>query len=177
LTVTASSPDGQISAEVSWEGQVLSLTFRPGAYRRYTESILSHQLTQLATLLWTRQRRYYREMVDAAFDNPIHDDAVDLGPGRREYRQRLGQIVAEGASADRSIRVRTEGMRRWEFTIAEQTLRRLLEREFVGQLSGAVANLLASHQVQVILLKDEIYGLGLPDRLQPPDTAAHQGGN
>jgi hypothetical protein len=163
MTVTATSPDGQISAEVSWEGRVLSLKFRPGAYHRYTEVTVAHQLAQTATLLWTRQRRYYREIIDATFENPIHDDAPDIDPRQRTYLDRLGKIIAEGASRDNSVRIRTEGMTRWEFTVAEGALRKLPEPEFVTQTSDAVAALLTHHRSQMLLLRDDVYGVVFPD--------------
>src|SRR5262245_26713198 len=97
IVVDASSPDQMISPQV--RGQDITVRFQAGAYRRYTESGLAHQLGQLATLTWTRHRRDYLETVDAYFEDPVDDDT----PEGREFQPRLEQLVVTGASGDRSV--------------------------------------------------------------------------
>jgi hypothetical protein len=50
----------------------------------------------------------------------------------------------------------------WEFEIAPGALRALWESEFLEELRGAVAAVLADYQSQVTLLTDECFDLGLP---------------
>ena len=156
-TITGTSPDGNIKAEVSWDGHIRSLTFRPGTYRDYSEQTLSRQLSRLATLLWTRQRQYYREFINAAFTNPIHDDAPDIDPHRREYRQRRDQIVATGQSADGLIRIRFEAGQHWRVHISEAALQRHTERSILADLSEATTQVVVACKTQVARLKKEIY--------------------
>jgi hypothetical protein len=171
MTVTAASPDGQVSAEISWYGEVLSLTFCRDAYRRYIEPVLAHQLAQLATLLWTRQRRYYREIIDATFDHPIHDDAADIDPKRRPYNERLSQITVEAESDDRAIKICTEGMQHWTFTISPGTLSHLPEDEFIARISKAARQVMTAYRGRMLRLREEFYGPLIPGGIASGDPS------
>jgi hypothetical protein len=169
IVVDASSPDGMISARAS--GQDVAVRFQAGAYRRYTESGLAHQLGQLATLTWTRYRREYLETVDAYFEDPVDDDT----PEGQEFQQRLEQLVVTGGSSDRSVSVRSRGLVHWDFMIAAGTVARLPEDEFVTQLTVAVTSLLADHRARVFALRDELFDLGLPPWARQAVGLEHRG--
>jgi hypothetical protein len=160
IVVDASSPDGNISAQVRGRFDI-SVRFVRGAYGRYVESSLAHQLGQLATLAWTRYRRDYVETVDRFLEEPVTDTG-DPGSDRRRYWERLEELVANGESPGGYLWIRSRALVRWEFTIADGTLRSLAEEAFVAELTGAVTDLIADYRAQVVLVTDELFDLGLP---------------
>jgi hypothetical protein len=159
VTVMASSPDGMIKAEARY-GDRVDVSFVPGAYRRYHASALSHQLSRLAPVLWVRYRRAYLESLDAYLGG-LHDDG-DERPEDRTFWVRMEQVVARGVSQGRALTVHSRAMTGWDFDIADGALDTLSEAEFVAELRGAVLDLLIDYRAQVVLLTDEVYGLGLP---------------
>jgi hypothetical protein len=159
LAVTATSPDGQVSASVQRQGRAVEVSFRPAAYRRYREAQLAHQLNQLATLTFTRYRRQEDEVLAGAL-GPASADGIQ----HRRYRDRLARLVAK--SSGDGIRISSRGLVSWEVTLASGLLRRMPEPEFVTEMVGAVARLLDGYTAQALRLKDEIFDLGYPERLR-----------
>ena len=127
---------------------------------------MAHQLAQLAKLTWTRHHRDSKQLVEHHLETPTHDDGIEFGPERRQYRERMEQLVAEGRSDDGTIRARTRGFLTWEFRLAPDCLRRLSEDQFVTQLQTAITRLREDHSWQVTALKEEIYGSTLPPSSQ-----------
>jgi hypothetical protein len=159
LAVEAWSPDGRMAATAEGRYQV-RLRFVSGAYRKYDEVELGHQLAQLATVLWTRYRREYTEIVAAFHDDD--DPATDEEPRDRIFRERLEQLDVSGTSAQGSIALRSRALVRWEVVVTEGTLRRLTEEQFLGELDSAIADILGDYQAQLITLTDELYDIGVP---------------
>jgi hypothetical protein len=159
LAVTVSSPDGRLTAEVRHPDRI-AVRFGAGAYRSYRPDALSHQLALLATLTWTRYRRGYLAVLDEYLGGLIDDGDAD--PQDREYWHRLTDIAAAGRSAGGEVAVRSRALVHWEFDIGEGALNSLREHEFVAELCGAVHMLVADYRARLILLTDEVYGLGLP---------------
>jgi hypothetical protein len=160
LAVEAWSPDGRIAATARGRYQV-QLRFVGGAYRGYADAELGHQLAQLATVLWTRYRREYTEIVAAFHDDD--DPVIEDEPRDLVFRERLEQLVVSGTSAQRWIRLRSRALVRWEVTAAEATVRTLTEEQFLGEVDSAVTDILGDYQAQLITLTDEIYDIGVPD--------------
>lgn len=71
-----------------------------------------------------------------------------------------------GTGPDARVRFKANGMARWECRIERGTLRRLGEAEFVTETSGAVADLLWRARKETLLLKDECFGLNIPEHTQ-----------
>jgi hypothetical protein len=168
MVVTATSPDGQIGARVSGQGRTVEVSFRPGAYRRYREDALAHQLGQLATLTFTRYRRQEDELVAAAFGGTAHE------AGRDGYQERLRHLVASAAGD--GIEITSRGLASWQVSIGTGLLRRLPEAEFVTALADAVGRLLNRYNAHVLRLKDEVFGLGYPERLRQVAGLNRRGG-
>lgn len=166
MVVTATSPDGQVSARVRGSAAAVEVTFSPGAYPRYREDGLARRLEQLATLTFTRYRRTEQEIVAAVFAEPLTDDGTDFGPQRHRYIKALAHVVATGESDDGQLRVTARGLVAWEVTIAPGALRRRSEQEFLDALSTAVRRLLADYNAQVFAVQDEIYDLGYPEEVR-----------
>lgn len=133
----------------------MDVRFTHGAYRRYTERDLGHQLARLATLLWTGHRQEYQRRVGTS------SHTVRLQGKRADFRNALADVAVEGVSPDRSTRVRCVGMLRWEVVVSDGTVRRLAEQEFVAGLLAAVSATLADYFAAAHRLKDEIFDLRL----------------
>jgi hypothetical protein len=161
VTVEARSPDQQIIIEVRG-ARAVTVSLRPGAYHRYAEPELAHQLGQLATLAWVRYRRYQSEIIAAALDHPAADDATELGPAGRGFREGIERLVLTGSCRDGCVTARSRALVRTEVAIAPGLLDRCTEAEFLAELHTAAGDLLADYRAQLILLRDEIYDLGLP---------------
>lgn len=166
MVVTATSPDGHITARVRGQGEGFEVSFGPGAYRGYSHGALTYQLTHLATLAFTAHRRAEQSIVDKVMATPLRDDGVDFGPERRRYLQALKELTAVGESDGGQLRLSSRGLIAWEITIDPTALDRWSERQFLQALHLAVARLLAHHAAQVFALKDDIYDLGFPDRIR-----------
>lgn len=162
----AVSPDGQICASVTGAGDAVEVTMRrPGAYERYSDGGIAHQLSQLATLTAARHLRAEREIVADAFgESMLAGDGVDLDPELRAYRRAVTQLVAWADSDDAQIRLSTRGMVSWQVSLAPGTVRRLAEDEFLAQLHGAVGALFAQWRRKVMVVRDDLYDLGWSER-------------
>jgi len=163
LVVGTTSLDRQITAIVGRGGHRISVAFRTGAYCKYTETSLAHQLTQLATLTFIRYRREYDKTVEVFCPNVSRDDGIEYRPEIQQYRKRLDQIAVSATSPDTtSISLETRALLRTTVVISPGTLRRLPEEEFVTALIATATLLLALYRSEVNMLKDEIFGLGIP---------------
>nr|WP_296067835.1 hypothetical protein [uncultured Actinoplanes sp.] len=158
LSVEARSPDGGLTATARGHGDV-RVSFAHDAYRGYRPPALARQLEALATLLWARYRRRYREIVQDwarrdPGDEPEPDDAD------REFQRRLERMHVAGRSALGRVTVRSRALVSWQVEIEPGAA--LTEREFLAELDSAVAALLADHRARLTLLTDAVYDIGLP---------------
>jgi hypothetical protein len=157
LRVEARSPDGRIGAEAHGKYHV-TVWFAANAYRAYTEWDLGHQLAQLASVVWTRYRRQYTEIMAAFLDEPPPVlDSDDL-----RFQQRLEEMTVAGRSTSQWINVRSRALVRWEFAISGGAIHTLGEEEFLAELNSAVTDILRDYQSKLRLLTDDIYDIGLP---------------
>lgn len=155
LAVDVTSPDRGISIMV--RGEQVEVRVRPGAYRRYDEPTLAHQLGQLAKVAWTRWRAAYDKVIERHIDGMVDDD---LDAEAKQYRASLRRLTADGVSEDGSIELRTRGFLDWEVTIAPRTVRQVTEDAFVSRLLSAFSDLRVDHRRKVVVLQDEVYGFG-----------------
>jgi len=162
LSVRADSPDGHISGHVGGPLQV-EIRFQDGAYHSYSESDLGRQLGQLAAVLWSRYRRGYDEITAAYRDG---EPAPYEEPEDVAFRERRAALAVRGRSPEGWIEARSRGLVRWEVTVAAGAVRALTEAEFLAELDGIVADILRDWQHEVIVLTEEIYGIGVPDSLR-----------
>ena len=155
LTVTATSPDGQIRATLGNQGEKVDIAFQPHAYARYSDSALARELAHLAMRVTASYVRAQTKLIDDAIPDVLHDDGIEFGPEQREYRQRLMAIKAGARSKDKRIAVASHSLVRWVVHIADGTVRTVPEETFKASLISAVRAVLTQHQREVLKLKDE----------------------
>jgi hypothetical protein len=160
VAVEATSPDRNIRVGTHGEASSIDVVFRPGAYRRYRESDLAHQLAQAMTQLFDQYRHAQRNAVHAVYEIVVHGDDSDADPESRQYHQRSSQLAASGEDENGTVMISSQGLVTWQLTISNGTTRRLTEQEFLDDLSAAFHDLLIGYRAQLVLLKDEIYGYG-----------------
>lgn len=165
MFATAVSPDGRIRARIGESGQV-ELSFDPGAYRRYDERALSHQLERLGQLGWVAYDRAQTEELRVALGRGRAEFAEDLRRPKDERRQRydaeLAAVEAAGVSPSGRLRIGARGMLRWRLEIERGALSALTEREFLAELGAALRALLTDRETQIALIKARHYDLGIP---------------
>ena len=174
IAVEVWSPDGKIGAEARGKHQI-SVWFAPRCFRTYREPALEHQLAQLATLVWTRYRRAYTEIVDAflgATGRPEQPSERD----DRLFQERLRQLEVTGVSPGGWVRLRSRALVDWEVALTPGAVRSLTEQEFLAELGSAVHELMSDYQARVILLTDEVYDIGIPKPLRRPGAAGRFSG-
>jgi hypothetical protein len=161
LSITVSSPDGNLEASVQGR-EPGSLSFRPGAYERYTEAELAHQLARTATLLFVRHDQGVQKVMTYSGLHRPRRPAEAVDEAGRRYLEKLPTIHASGTGPQQLVRFETTGLMDWRCEIAEGTLRYLAKPEFIGEAMAAVRQLLREHQHRTALLRNEYYGSGLP---------------
>lgn len=162
MTITATSPDANIRVRIRGR-RFDALEFRPGAYGRYTESALAHQLARTATLLFVNRDRAVGKLIDDAGLSRRKDPAEALDPAQRRYLERVHAVPVVGAGPAERVRFRIDGMARWQCRIEPGTLRRLDEAAFVAETGAAAGELLRRARHETLLLKDECFGLAVPE--------------
>ncbi|MEG3636818.1 hypothetical protein [Micromonospora palythoicola] len=165
--ISASSPDGAIWATTT-DGTDLRITFGYGAYARYTETNLAHQLGRLGQAVWIafqRSREELHRRRSASFRVVVSPTSPpEPTPAQAAYTEALNRVVATGRSPDGAITVRTTGGLRWTVELADGTLARLGEGAFVSQATAAVQAMLADREKEIAGLKAEFLDLGVPRR-------------
>ncbi|HEY8471528.1 MAG TPA: hypothetical protein VIL37_02705 [Natronosporangium sp.] len=158
LTVTVSSPDGNIEAEV-YGGRVRWLEFRPGAYQRYDESELAHQLERLATLAFVNHDRGVQKIMEDVGLHRPRGPAEARDEAHRRYLADLPNIHATGVGPRQLVRFEATGLLNWRCDIVQGTLRQLSEQQFIAEVIDAAQALLQQHRYETGLLRNEIFGL------------------
>lgn len=161
LTVTATSPDGQITATFGGQGANIGFTFQPGVYKGYSETSLAHELSRLAMRVTATYVRAQTKLIDEEIPDVLHDDGIEYGLEDREYRRRVTAIKAGAKSPDGQISVASKSLARWKVRIAEGAVRRTSEETFKAGLLSAIREVIAQHQFETLKLKDEYYDLGI----------------
>jgi hypothetical protein len=164
LSVQADSPDGRVRGRVGGRMRV-DIRFRGGAYDGYAERDLGHQLGQLASVLFSRYRREYDEVTAVYRDGPpaAYEEPEDVA-----FRQRRAELVVHGRSGSGWIEVSSRALVRWDVVVAAGAVRALTEQAFLAEVDGAAADILRDWQQKVIVLGDQIYGIGVPSALRRP---------
>jgi hypothetical protein len=165
VTVTVSSPDGNIEAHVVG-GQPRSLTVRAGAYQRYSESDLAHQLARTAALLFVGRDREVQQIMEDAGLHRARQPSEATDEAQRRYLSALPHIYATGQGPRGLVRLEATGLVQWHCDIAEGTLRQLSESEFVAEVMGAARDLLQNHRYETALLRNEHFGSGRAEATQ-----------
>jgi hypothetical protein len=161
LPVEATSPDGQIIGRMR-NRETITVAFQPYTYHHYTDAELSRQLRQLARLLSVTFRRAFDSYLAETLGGPrTTTDSADSA----EYQRRLAAITAVGQSPDGFVRLRSTALLDWEVEVAAGTVARVPEAAFLDNVHAAVQDLMRRHRMQVLALQDELFGLGLPFKL------------
>lgn len=161
LTVRVSSPDGNIQGEL--KGRAVRFAFRPGTYRNYREADLEHQFARLMTLLSTGYRRGHGQVMSRHGFTSIVKPSDTEDAGTRQYLDGMVNMRLSGATSKRLLRLRCTGMRDWRCRIAEGALGKLSQSELVAEAEAAVLALIDDYLEQRLFLKDEVFGLGVPE--------------
>ncbi|MFD0560155.1 hypothetical protein FB566_4149 [Stackebrandtia endophytica] len=159
MVVKATSPDGQIEGELR-DNDALRLSFRPGAYRHYTEDGLGRQLSRLALRMWTGYQRAYDEAVAEATGRPVDRSVEDWDANRRRFRKAQAETKCTGFSTDGWVYAETTGMVAWTFVVRNGALSSLSEDEFVDQALSAYFAMNDDYRTKMRELRAEHYGRG-----------------
>jgi hypothetical protein len=168
LSASATSPDGNILAR-SRAGELAELTFSPDAYERYTEPDLAHQLARTATMLYIDHERGVQRVMEEAGLRRATDPSQARDEAQRRYLEAAARIAVTGSGSRELVSFETAGMAHWQCRIADGTLRRLSEAEFLAEVAEAARDLLRKNRFQKALLKNEFFGsrLAEPARGRP----------
>jgi hypothetical protein len=162
---TAASPDGNIVARVEGPDDI-EVRFRPGAFDRYGEEELAHQIERLAQLCWVafdRERtEKYRQALRLSNEEVAQAEAFPPDERRRHYDEDLNAVRASGTAPSGLLRIQSEALLRWRVQLAPGALRQLNEEQFVAELHAAVRSLFADRMVQITVIKSRYYDLGIP---------------
>lgn len=161
IEARAYSPDNAILAHLHDRTQV-KLEFRPGAYARYQAETLEPQLNQLATRLWVEYRRSHFRALSETRGETISGDEREDSPKLQRFTRAQAALPLQGISPGQWIKIRSEGLLRWQVRLAQGTLFRLTEQEFLAELDAALRALLADYFDKMRRLKEEYFGLKAP---------------
>lgn len=151
------SPDGQIIATLTGRDRV-RLRFERGAYRRYGEEDLAHQLSQLATRTWVDYQRNAFAALSEEIGETVRGDERSASQKAVKYRDALAAVAARGTSQDGWIEVTSTGLVRWRVRVHNGACTRLSEEEFLDEADSALADLLADFYEQRRALRETILG-------------------
>jgi len=167
MVVTVTSPDQRIRARVSNYHDV-EISFDRGAFDRYDEEQLAHQLGRLGLTTWVAYHRArseaYRVSQNLSSDELADAERPTDDPTLLRYEEELNDIEAEGVSTGGAVRVRTRGLMRWDVDIRPGSIGRLGEAAFVTELHSAMKALLSDREVKIIGLKSDYFDIGIPRR-------------
>jgi hypothetical protein len=160
VSARSSSPDGQIVAMID-PSRRLGLEFTDGAFERYREAMLERQLGALAGRLWIEyQRAYVEVLTDVTGVRPTRSSAAgsDLDPQQRRYREACAAIHCACEVHGGRIRVVTDGLTRWSFSITPGTLAQLSRTEFCRLTQAAAQAAMDGQFDRAREIRDDIYG-------------------
>lgn len=166
LSVTVQSPDGNISATVKGPRHIQIGISQSGynAYVPYNIGEFEHQLSQLATLTWTRYQRGVRDICGDTTPDVRYDECAE---GVIAYNGQRAQIEAGAESADGVVSIRTRGMVQWSVSLDHALMRQIAPQQFLTGLSNALKTTVSRYLTAQYQLRDKLFGDGLPDRFQP----------
>ncbi|ADD39829.1 hypothetical protein [Stackebrandtia nassauensis] len=153
LSIETSSPDGQITG-VFRPTSALSVHFRDGGYRGYTERGLERQLAALVASAWARYWRARQAAVAEATGEPAVPHQPWDTAGRR-YRAERDRTRCEGMSAGHRVHVSHTGLRDWNVVVRDGTLSTLDEFGFAAELESGFTAAMRDHRHKLMMLRDK----------------------
>jgi hypothetical protein len=157
VSAESHSPDGQITATLTGRDQV-RLRFQRGAYRRYDEGDLGHQLSQLATRTWVDYQRKAFAALSEEIGQTVRGDERSDSQKATRYHDALAAATARGTSEDGWIEITSTGLVRWRVRVYGGACTRLREEEFLAEAGSALADLLEDFYEQRRALRETILG-------------------
>jgi hypothetical protein len=157
LAASVTSPDGNLHAR-SRGGDFADLAFGPGAYERYTERDLEHQLARTASLLYVAHDRGVQQAMEEAGLRRTTEPLRARDESQRRYLEAAQKISVEGSGSRGLVRFEIAGMASWRCRISDGALQQLTEQEFVAEVAGAARDLLRKNQYEKAMLKTEFFG-------------------
>lgn len=159
MRVSVTSPDNQIRVTLRGQSDV-SMEFRPGCYERYGERALEHQCAQVATLVWTGYRRAYEKVITDAGMSVVVEPEDQWNKGKKRYHEIRRQIEGNGTSIGGNVRVKTLALLRWQVRIADGTIARLGEKEFIQEALSAVTVAIKDYRLAASAMREKYFGTG-----------------
>ena len=161
LVVTATSPDGNIKSRLVG-GENLTLAFRPGSYRDYSETVLADQLAKLGILTWTTYHRGWLKALGEVNGEKYTKKPQHWNANHRRYDEAIAEAVTQGTSPSGRIEMRAKGLAFWKVRVADGTVEELEEQHFTEEAVAAFRNVQLDMKRQMILFKEKYIGLTLP---------------
>jgi hypothetical protein len=161
LTVSVRSPDGRIEAR-SMAENLAEVTFSPGAYERYTEPDLEHQLARTATLLYVGHDRAVQQAMEEAGLRRATEPSRARDDAQRRYLEAARRISVIGSGSRELVSFETAGMASWQCRIAAGALQRVPEWEFIAEVTEAARDVLQRNRLEKGMLKNEFFGTRHP---------------
>jgi hypothetical protein len=167
MVITNRSPDGRITARVV-RGSQVEVEFANGAYTRYDETSLGHQLARLGVTTWVGYVRGRDEAVRRSLGLSEAEFAAlpkpDSDPRIGRYDDALNTMAAEGRSVRGAVTIRTVGMLRWDVHVRPGAIRQFDEPRFVTEIHSAYSALMNDRQLSATLLRADHFDMGFPKR-------------
>lgn len=164
ITVQVTSPDNNLRAVLRNDGDI-TVDFRPKSYPQYTERDLAHQITRVATLLYTGYYRAYGKVVEK-FNMDIKRGPEDArSPAEHGYFSDRATLQVVGAGDRKLVRLKATGLLNWECRIAQGTIEQLSEDEFKSELHSAIRNFLSRYRAKITSLRGEHFDDGVQEQM------------
>jgi hypothetical protein len=157
MTFTVKSPDGKVTFELA-DGRDATMDIAVGAYRRYTEQELEHQLGGLLTSFWSAHRQAHLMMLSELAGYTVRGGSPGDDRRGREFVEERDTVRVEAKSASGRVALTSTGMKRWSARIKPGTVRSLEEEAFLNDFWTAFAAAANDYERKVALLKKEIFG-------------------
>ena len=154
MTVTVTSPDGNITARLSRRDRV-TVAFRAGSYAEYDAADLARQLGRLLRLLEVGRLRGWRAARSQTGIEAVDHGGTHWDPRRRRYRAAIAELVSEGVSVTELITITAPGFHDFEVHIDQSAFDGVGESEFLAEFAEAVDDLISDRRAQLRRLKAE----------------------
>lgn len=161
--VTAASPSEKVFLKLRGTGW-LDVTFDSGYYARASTVDMETQLTRAARLLFIERTRAMYAGLSTEVGERVEPGHDRLHRKAREYRERLDELTAQGASPGGDITLTGIGLGNFTVTVQPGTLDKLSEDEFRAAGAAAGVAFLDDYEDKIALLKYDVYYREMAER-------------
>ncbi|MGH3662664.1 MAG: hypothetical protein ACRD1T_09640 [Acidimicrobiia bacterium] len=157
ITITAKSPDGNIECDLV-DGRHMEMGFKDGAYKRYSDPALEHQLAGLLTSLWVGHHQARLSVLSEEFDYLPREEHSTADRPSREFAQERKMARAQGRSDSGRITIETVGRSTWSVRVQAGTVSAMDEDGFLQDFWKAFLQTMAEFRHQMAQLKRDKFG-------------------